>query len=248
MNAIKVVNWDRFEKADSKKCVTMQWVAVPINHSGLGYLEVISRPDGVRTIGGWLLILQLAAQCPRRGVLITDSGRIMGAHEIALKTRAPESDIKSCIKTLLEVGWLEYENQSGQRPDNVPTSSGLQDRTVQDSTGQDKRQEPDGSEADSVGPLFTTREGSWRMSSGFRTTLAGLFPTAPLDVEIAKAAVWTEKATKRKTAKGMHAFLTNWLARNYAQPPTPPAERPTQEGLAALIAEEAQLRAEGKIK
>jgi hypothetical protein len=69
-----------------------------------------------------------------------------------------------------------------------------------------------------------------------------------MDVELAKAAAWCEKTTKKKSARGMHAFLTNWLARNYAKPPTPPAEKPTQEGIAALLAEEAQLRAEGKIK
>lgn len=136
MRALRVANWERFEKADSRKCVSMSWVAVPINHDGLGYLELMSHPDGIRTIGGWLLILQVAARCPERGLLVADSGRVLGAKEIALKTRSQEKDISRCIEVLLANGWLIQEPASGQHPDDIRTASGLQDITVQDSTGQ----------------------------------------------------------------------------------------------------------------
>ena len=132
MKALQVTNWSRFEPSDSRKCKSMQWVAVPINHSGLGYLEVMSHPDGIRMIGGWLLILQVAAQCPKRGLLVADSGRILGAREIALKTRAQEKDVRACIALLLSNGWLEEVEASGQHPDNIRTTSGLQDITGQD--------------------------------------------------------------------------------------------------------------------
>ena len=138
MKALQVANWSRFEPSDSRKCKSMQWVAVPINHNGLGYLEVMSHPDGIRMIGGWLLILQVAAQCPTRGLLVADSGRILGAREIALKTRSQEKDITDCIALLLENGWLEEVESSGHHPDIIRTSSGLQDRTVQDRTVQDR--------------------------------------------------------------------------------------------------------------
>jgi hypothetical protein len=127
----------------------------------------------------------------------------------------------------------------------LPRTMDLGSRTVDHGAS---RQEPNGSEADSVGPLFTTREGAWRMSAGFRQSLAELFPTAPLDVELAKAAAWTEGATKKKTARGMHAFLMNWLSKDYAKPPTPPAERPSDDAMAELAAETARLRAAGQIK
>lgn len=132
--AIQIANWSRYEKSDSKKCTTMQWVAVPINHNGLSYLELMSHPEGIRTIGGWLLILQLAAQCPKRGLLVADSGRIFGAREIALKTRCNTDDISSCIAVLLEIGWLEMVESSGYLPDTVRTVSRPQDKTIQDKT------------------------------------------------------------------------------------------------------------------
>ena len=139
MKALRINGWNRYEKADSKKCTTMQWVAVPINHDGLGYIEMITRPDGLRTVGGWLLILQLAAKCPTRGLLVTDSGRALGAREIALKTRASESDIQAAISVLLEHGWIEEVEVSGSLPEPVRTPSGLQDKTRQDRTRQTKQ-------------------------------------------------------------------------------------------------------------
>jgi hypothetical protein len=160
MMALQVANWSRFEPSDSRKCKSMQWVAVPINHNGLGYLEVMSHPDGIRMIGGWLLILQVAAQCPKRGLLVADSGRILGAHEIALKTRAQEKDIKSCIALLLENGWLEEVESSGQHPDNIRTTSGLQDRTVQDRGGH-----PEAPPAP-ASPIRTRARDEWKYAEG----------------------------------------------------------------------------------
>ena len=136
---LRIANWSRFEPSDAKKCKFMQWVAVPINHSGLGYLEIMSHPDGIRMIGGWLLILQVAAQCPERGLLVSDSGRILGAREIALKTRANEKDISDCIELLCENGWLIDSESSGRHPDGIRTASGLQDSTGQDKTEQNKK-------------------------------------------------------------------------------------------------------------
>ena len=249
MKALRITGWERYAPTDAKKCKVMQWVAVPINHEGLGYIEMITRPDGLRTIGGWLLILQVAARCPVRGTLVADSGRILGPREIALKTRTNEGDISACIATLLEARWMEEFDLSGQHPDAIRTASGLQDRTVHDITGHNKIQDaPTGAEADCVGPEFSTRDGAWRMTAGFRNTLAQTFPAAPLDVEIVKAATWTHDATKKKTAAGMHRFLLNWLGRNYAVQPAPPNERPDADAMAELAAETARLRAAGEIK
>jgi hypothetical protein len=131
--ALRVPNWERYEPADSRKCRVMQWVAVPINHDGLGYLELMARPDGVRMIGAWLLILQIAARCPVRGLLITDSGRVLRAREIALKTRASESDISDAIQALMANGWLVevdastfFRTASGRHSDGIRTTG--QDR------------------------------------------------------------------------------------------------------------------------
>lgn len=161
MKALQVANWKRFEPSDSRKCKNMQWVAVPINHNGLGYLEVMSHPDGIRMIGGWLLILQVAAQCPKRGLLVADSGRILGAREIALKTRAQEKDIRACVTLLLANGWLEEIEMSGQHPDGIRTASGLQYITVQDRGG-----DPDDTPPPPAPPIRSSAKDEWRYAQG----------------------------------------------------------------------------------
>lgn len=140
--ALMVPNWSRYEPSDAKKCRVMQWVAVPIAHDGLGYIEIMAHPDGIRMIGGWLLILQTAARCPVRGLLVSDSGRVLRGREIALKTRAQEADINACIELLLANGWLVEIDEgeavrmlSGSRSDVIRTTG--QDRTGQDKTGED---------------------------------------------------------------------------------------------------------------
>lgn len=153
MMAYRICNWSRYEKADSKKCTTMQWVAIPIAHDGMGYIEIMARPDGVRIVGGWLLILQIAARCPTRGLLVTDSGRVLGAREIALKARAQVDDIKTALEVCCEQGWIEEVEVSGSRPDAIPTPSRLQDRTRQDKTVQSAAAPPPAREdaADALG-------------------------------------------------------------------------------------------------
>lgn len=232
MKALRITKWERYEPSDSKKCKVMQWVAVPINHSGLSYLELVSHPDGIRTVGGWLLILQVAAQCPVRGLLVSDSGRILRAREIALKTRTTEADISNCITKLLEVGWIEEVDTSGHHPDVIRTPSGLQDR--QDNTLQDRQHAPlaaaqdfpPDNSADLVGPHFVTREGpGWRLTQGQYESLSTGFPSADIDGELAKAAAWCATATKRKTARGMPKFLFGWLNRNNPREVEPTGQR-----------------------
>lgn len=216
MKVYRIAKWTDYEKSDSKKCVTMSWVAVPINHTGLSFLEIMSRPDGLRMVGGWLLILQIAAQCPERGLLVSDSGRIIGAKEIALKTRANESDIKDCIATLLEFGWIEEVEVSGQHPDAIRTPSRLQNRTEQNNTEHTTCP----ADAELVGPSFAVVKGEVRIDRKFYTTMVDAYPTADIDGELSKAAAWCASASKKKTAGGIKRFINGWLNRNHR-----PAER-----------------------
>lgn len=147
MKAIRVANWERFEKSDHKKCSVMHWIATPNSHDGIGFLTLLTLPDGLRKYGGWHLILQIASKCPTRGLLVSDSGRCIGAKEIALKTRSNEKDISDSIAACLSIGWLEHLEVSGNSPEDSGNSpedsgdpqefSGLQNRTEQDRTGQD---------------------------------------------------------------------------------------------------------------
>lgn len=144
MKALRIVGWSRFEKSDHKKCKNMTWVATPTSHDGIGFLRLLTSPEGLRKYGGWHLILQVAAKCPTHGLLVSDAGRPLGAIEIALKTRANEIDITDAIQACCEIGWLEYVEIPDAAPESsgeTPQSSCLQDRTGQDKTGEDRAPE-----------------------------------------------------------------------------------------------------------
>lgn len=141
MKALRIVGWSRFEKSDHKKCKNMTWVATPTSHDGIGFLKLLTSPDGLRRYGGWHLILQIAAKCPTHGLLVSDAGRPLGAAEIALKTRANESDINDAIQACCEIGWIESVDVTERTPESsgeTPEDSCLQDRTGQDKTGQER--------------------------------------------------------------------------------------------------------------
>lgn len=106
--ALRIVGWSRYMHADCKRSASMPWVKCPTSHAGLGYLELMDHPDGMAHFGAWVLIMQVAAQTPQsNGVLITDSGRTLGAREIALKTKGNTDFFEEAIKRLLAIGWLE---------------------------------------------------------------------------------------------------------------------------------------------
>lgn len=237
MKALRIADWPRYERADSKKCVTMQWVAVPINHDGIGYLEIIGRPDGLRIIGGWLLILQVAARCPERGLLVSDGGRILGAREIALKTRASQDEIQSALTVLIEAGWISEEDISGSYPEAIRKPSRLQDSTVQDNTRQNTYA-PDvpSDAADRAGPDFVLKNGEHqRLTKGQIERLAADHPGIDVDLQLSRAAAWcVANPTKRKTERGLLRFVQRWLSR--VSPTTTPDDVPSAEMEAEWLA------------
>lgn len=136
MTVYRIRNWESFEKADSRKCRRMLWVPLPVNFASLRYLKLMKKD--CRHYLAWVVILQTAANCEPRGTLVDDAGRPLTAEDLALKTAVPAAIFEKAIPQLIEIQWLEAI--SGQHPDSSgqhPALSGLQDKTLQDNTGQD---------------------------------------------------------------------------------------------------------------
>ena len=89
MKCYRVANWDEnFENHETRKRARgMPYVLVPTKHDGLTFSRLMSEPDGTALFGAWVLILQVAAKCPQRGVLATEDGPLT-AQDIAVKTRS----------------------------------------------------------------------------------------------------------------------------------------------------------------
>lgn len=148
MKLYSIKNWaNHYEKAQTRKVERAQWVPMPLKHDGKGYRRLIAQRNGAAIYGAWVLIVQVAAKCPTRGVLADEDGPLSSA-DLALKTGCPESVFEQALEVLCSpsVGWMlvsDYQPDTNGIPlhcnelDSNPKSLQLQDRTGQDITEQE---------------------------------------------------------------------------------------------------------------
>ena len=120
MKCYRVANWDEnFENHETRKRARgMPYVLVPTKHDGLTFSRLMSEPDGTALFGAWVLILQVAAKCPQRGVLATEDGPLT-AQDIAVKTRSDPAVIIRALDVLSSpaIRWICRDlPQARQKP------------------------------------------------------------------------------------------------------------------------------------
>ena len=228
--AISIKNWNTlFEVAQSKKVKgELHWVAVPTKHDGKSFRRIMRAERGIEVYAAWILILQVAAKCPVRGVLADDCGPLT-TEDLELKTGCQRDTFDYAIKLLCskEIGWLEelrdttavvHATTTGY--DATPTRH---NRTVQDSTRQDNTcgeteipsspPVPKGEPAVLEFPCDGTPN-AWRLTPSQLDEWRTLFPSLDLLAECRSALAWVlASANRRKTARGMPKFLVGWFGR-----------------------------------
>lgn len=105
----RIKNWDElYEKAQTRKCKEMKWVAVPNKLDGAGYAAVAAHPRNCELFTAWILILEVASKMPTRGLLFKD-GKPVGPRELAARTRFPEEIFQLAFQRLVQpdIDWLE---------------------------------------------------------------------------------------------------------------------------------------------
>ena len=113
----RVRDWDQhYEVAQTRKVHGgLNWVAMPTKHDGKGYRRLMRRPDGPAVFAAWVLIVQIAAKCPTRGVL-ADSDGPLNAEDLADKTGCPAEVFENALNVLSEksIGWVERSEVGAQ--------------------------------------------------------------------------------------------------------------------------------------
>ena len=160
----RIHKWSEvFERAESRKLKTLNWIAVPVNFSSTGYqtlLEDFQPMEAVAIYGAWCALCQFAATCSVRGVLASSRGIPLRVSHIARVTGLPAEVFARLIEwaSRPDVGWLErvtvaeivsessgvVDNSlriatTGESPDDLPATqtnppSTRPDRTIQDTT------------------------------------------------------------------------------------------------------------------
>lgn len=143
----QVIDWnDTFENAKSRECKQPSHVYKP-NKMGIGLMNILVEEDGRTIYGTWCLILDLVSRQKKpRGGYLTANGKADGRRyrvaELAYLFRAPEHEIRRCLKVVTspEVAWMsvtdgspETGNVSGQqgiREVSVPGEQGAREVSV----------------------------------------------------------------------------------------------------------------------
>jgi hypothetical protein len=128
----KIHDWERnFENNRTREVETLTWLRVPVKHDGDGFRAVIHHEDGLKIFGAWVLLLQVAAKCKPRGVLVRQNGLPHTERTIARITGAQEGDIYIAMQYLAsnEVAWLCGEDV------DVPQSDGTSSAPDRQSVG-----------------------------------------------------------------------------------------------------------------
>jgi hypothetical protein len=105
----RIRNWDEyFEKAESRRVKTMSWVPIPTKHDGSGFRRIALHERSVELYCAWMLIVQVAAKMPTRGLLFKD-GKALTARDLHYRTGYPEEIFHLAFTVLVEndIGWLE---------------------------------------------------------------------------------------------------------------------------------------------
>jgi hypothetical protein len=107
-NVYTIRDWDdHFEVSQSRKCKRLHWVGIPIKHDGKSFRRLMLMEGGIEIYGAWILLVQVAAKCPVRGVL-ADADGPLDAEDLAIKTGCRPELFENAFKVLSDnrIGWL----------------------------------------------------------------------------------------------------------------------------------------------
>jgi hypothetical protein len=90
----RIAKWaSTFENSASRKLKALHWVSMPVNFASNGYQCLLDEfgDEAPAIYGAWCALVSVAAQCNRRGVLASDSGKPLKLNHVARTTGFPES-------------------------------------------------------------------------------------------------------------------------------------------------------------
>ena len=131
--AIAIKDWDvLYENSETKKYKHLKWVPIPNKHDGQGWGELWNLPEAPEIFAAFIIMLEIASRCPKRGVIHKD-GVSYGPREMALKSRAPEGIFFKAIPALMQIGWIEEIEISGEirKSSELPSANRIEQNRIE---------------------------------------------------------------------------------------------------------------------
>ncbi len=216
-----IADWAKiYEKAQSRAVKQWSWVAIPNKHDSDGYTRLLDHDHGVMHYGAWCLLVQVASKCEPRGVLWSTNRVPHTCESIGRITRVNPSVFREAIPRFIEIGWLEEVPKSTliARYERAISHITGHNRTEQDITEQEDCSEPLRAAAEPAildFPVVGKKDGNlWSLTAHKVQELSAAFPGLDVLAESRKALAWCNaNPSRRKTVRGMAAFLYRWMER-----------------------------------
>jgi hypothetical protein len=147
---ISIRNWSSiFELSDAKrtsKGTPLKWIAIPTKHDGRGLRKLLAMECGIEVFGAFILLCEVAAKMPVRGVLADEDGDL-SLEDLSLKTGGSIKSFQKAIELLtdkeVKICWLTAEGEipkdTSGYSEVAPLRTVRTDDTVRDGTERTKR-------------------------------------------------------------------------------------------------------------
>ncbi len=111
MKVLSVKDWeDNFENSATRKLKSLQWVPISNDLSSSGLIDILDdEKNGAEVVGIWLLLVEFASKCHRRGTFLDKNGKPYSVDKIAKTIRTPLKKVQAALKRLSEIGWIEFK-------------------------------------------------------------------------------------------------------------------------------------------
>ena len=111
MKVLSVKDWeDNFENSATRKLKSLQWVPISNDLSSSGLIDILDdEKNGAEVVGIWLLLVEFASKCHRRGTFLDKNGKPYSVDKIAKIIRTPLKKVQAALKRLSEIGWIEFK-------------------------------------------------------------------------------------------------------------------------------------------
>lgn len=106
--AFAIADWhDRFENAQTRRTQHLNQVLMPLRGNSGEQRRILSMPGGYQALAIWHLLIQLAGECPQRGLLVKGSGP-MNYEDLAFELGVPEADVRAAFRILGDpkIDWI----------------------------------------------------------------------------------------------------------------------------------------------
>lgn len=250
-----------FENNKSREVESARWVPIKNKQDGDGYLTLLDFEDGPACYGAFVAMVLLASKCSPRGELRQSNWVPHSVETISRKVHMPVTLIQRAIKHCCNptVDWMEAipTEQDGlfagspsrkaperhserQAPEEPSARNGSGNRTSSPhgeegvaASAARRSSASAGAAADVVIEfLCSGQQGAWSLTQEHLNRLITQFPSVRVhDCLSSLATRQIDETGLRRTAKGMSAFLHNWLTqevdryRQFSKDGTSPAKR-----------------------